>query len=373
MEKQTQANASQWERTAVQNLYRRQPSGNYYALAKVGGKQQWKSLRTNRLADARVYLADWLKEQRARARLHRGDEQPALTFREAVLAVQERNRANPDHRPATRTYHEQCAARVLKLDSKFTERRLRDITDQQWQEWTDRLRGAFSAWTYNKGLGLARRAIAVGIRRGAIRDDPIRALEIRGRQAQLRAVELPSNTQFRRLVDVVRGSGSGFARPCGDLIELLAFTGLRLGESNRLVWGDIDLDSGRLTVRIAKTEAGTGRVVPLIPDAKALLSRMRDHRGHVHSQDPVCEVHECQKALDRGCRIAKCQRLTHHDLRRLFTTRCIESGVDIPTAARWLGHVDGGALLMRVYGRLRVEHSEQQARAVTFAEGGGSA
>jgi hypothetical protein len=28
-------------------------------------------------------------------------------------------------------------------------------------------------------------------------------------------------------------------------------------------------------------------------------------------------------------------KLTHHDLRHLFATRCIESGVDIPTVARW--------------------------------------
>jgi hypothetical protein len=30
----------------------------------------------------------------------------------------------------------------------------------------------------------------------------------------------------------------------------------------------------------------------------------------------------------------------------LFATRCIESGVDIPTVSRWLGHKDGGALAM---------------------------
>jgi integrase len=36
----------------------------------------------------------------------------------------------------------------------------------------------------------------------------------------------------------------------------------------------------------------------------------------------------------------------------------IESGVDIPTVSRWLGHKDGGALAMRVYGHLRQEHSD---------------
>jgi integrase len=53
-------------------------------------------------------------------------------------------------------------------------------------------------------------------------------------------------------------------------------------------------------------------------------------------------------------------------LRHLFATRCIESGVDIPTVSRWLGHVDGGALAMKTYGHLRREHSAAMAQKVKF-------
>ena len=55
-------------------------------------------------------------------------------------------------------------------------------------------------------------------------------------------------------------------------------------------------------------------------------------------------------------------------LRHLFATRCIESGVDIPTVSRWLGHKDGGALAMKVYGHLRDQHSVDMAQKVTFEE-----
>jgi integrase len=54
----------------------------------------------------------------------------------------------------------------------------------------------------------------------------------------------------------------------------------------------------------------------------------------------------------------------HHDLRHFFATTCIEAGVDIPTISRWLGHKDGGALAMKVYGHLRQEHSVIQIRRV---------
>ena len=78
------------------------------------------------------------------------------------------------------------------------------------------------------------------------------------------------------------------------------------------------------------------------------------------------QVHECQKAMDNAAKKVGMPRITHHDLRHLFATRCIESGVDIPTVSRWLGHQDGGALAMKVYGHLRDHHSVSMAQRVTF-------
>jgi integrase len=77
-------------------------------------------------------------------------------------------------------------------------------------------------------------------------------------------------------------------------------------------------------------------------------------------------VGKCNEALTRGCKAIGISRLTHHDLRHLFATRCIESGVDIPTVSRWLGHKDGGALAMKTYGHLRNEHSQAMAQKVKF-------
>ena len=89
------------------------------------------------------------------------------------------------------------------------------------------------------------------------------------------------------------------------------------------------------------------RRVPLIPDARLLFERMRKERAIEPLDAKVFRVGECRKALDRACENVGADRITHHDLRHLFATRCIESGVDIPTVSRWLGHKDGGALAMK--------------------------
>ena len=109
------------------------------------------------------------------------------------------------------------------------------------------------------------------------------------------------------------------------------------------------------------------RVVPMIPEFEAMLKEMRHERQHEPANGEIMRVNECQKSMDRAAKIVGMERITHHDLRHLFTTICIESGVDIPTVSRWLGHKDGGALCMKTYGHLRDEYSASQAQQVRFS------
>ena len=100
-----------------------------------------------------------------------------------------------------------------------------------------------------------------------------------------------------------------------------------------------------------------------------LLERIHSEKDKEQwENNPVVGVRECQKAIDSACRKLGITRFTHHDLRHLFATRCIESGVDIPTVSRWLGHKDGGALAMKTYGHLRDQHSTTMAQKVVFSD-----
>jgi integrase len=103
----------------------------------------------------------------------------------------------------------------------------------------------------------------------------------------------------------------------------------------------------------------------MIPALRRLLEKLREEQ-QPQSGDRICKLSECQGALTRACRLVGCTRLTHHSLRHLFATRCVESGIDIPTVARWLGHSDGGMLALKIYGHLRREHSQNMAAKVTF-------
>src|SRR6185312_3973914 len=67
---------------------------------------------------------------------------------------------------------------------------------------------------------------------------------------------------------------------------LAFYAGLRRSEIHRLTWDDVDLDSLSLTVRRAKSEAGTDRRIPIAAPLKPILKAARDRqRG---SRKPVC-------------------------------------------------------------------------------------
>ena len=130
----------------------------------------------------------------------------------------------------------------------------------------------------------------------------------------------------------------------------------------------MDLQKQVIRVESAKRAKTSGasltRLVQIIPPMLELLTRLKQSNPSAESK--VCAVSECEKSLTRACKKLEIHRITHHDLRHLFATRCIESGVDIPTVSRWLGHSDGGALAMKTYGHLRREHSAAMAARVTF-------
>jgi integrase len=100
---------------------------------------------------------------------------------------------------------------------------------------------------------------------------------------------------------------------------------------------------------------------------RQLLESFRESRPTEKLSSPVLRVFEAEKSMRRAAGNLGIPHLRHHDLRHLFASTCIESGVDIPTVSRWLGHKDGGALAMKVYGHLRQEHSALQAQRVRFA------
>ncbi|NBV23406.1 MAG: site-specific integrase [Proteobacteria bacterium] len=392
-----------WQKTATPNLIRNSASGTFYARFRLGGKLRWQSLATKSLTTAKLKLADTIKAERQL--VVAGDGQ--ITFAQAAALYRERMATDPKLKAKTKVDHEQRFARLMKTitgkggsdtalagvaredrariqEAERKEReaawaawgtvKIRAIPVAQCEEWSRKLRAAYAgATTFNKTLACLREILDIGIEKGARFDNPAKAKSIGREKESPKALRLPEPDQFERFVAAVENSGSGWSKPCADLVRFLAFTGLRIGEARFVTWADVNFTKGKMTVRgnpetgLKHRNVGESRDVPLIPEARVLLEKLRANRADEPDDRPVMEVFECQRAMDSAAAKVGMERISHHDLRHLFATRCIESGVDIPTVSRWMGHKDGGALAMRTYGHLRDTHSAEMARKVTFA------
>ena len=183
---------------------------------------------------------------------------------------------------------------------------------------------------------------------------------------------VPTRDQFQKLVAAIRSSDGRSdsqqkAKPGADLVELLAYSGCRVAEATALRWADVSLERNCITVTGGDqgTKNHESRTVTMIDALRELRLRLQAE-NQPQPQDFISPINDAKKCLQTACRRLGFPRFTHHDFRHFFATTCIKSGVDIPTISKRLGHKDGGALTMKVYGHLRQEHSFAQIKRVQF-------
>ena len=345
----------------AENLYRLKTSGGYYGLVKRGDKQFRRSLRTKdrKLAERR------LNELRAQVGNLTTSEDAFLSFEE----VAKRWMAVTAHtlKPSSAYRREQC---IRYLVPYFAGLAIRNIQRQHCERWLTDRAPRLAAMTMNRELELMRAVFAYAVKLGFLMQNP--ADDIARRRVVHAQIAIPTREQFRNLVTAIRESDGRAdskekAQPGADLVELLAYSGCRLGEATSLRWRDVDFEKNCFTVTGGEgsTKNHEQRTIPMTQALRSLLSRWRDERKP-QPADFVSPIDSAKKCLATGCRRLGFPTFTHHDFRHFFATTCIESGVDIPTVSRWLGHKDGGALAMRVYGHLRQEHSLAAISKVQF-------
>ncbi len=312
-------------------------------------------------------VADFLREEHRKAQAMDNATSGKLTFGHAAGTFKSRLAAAKDLKPRSKAYRLERLKALLGSWTNLENMDIGKIRKHDCQEWAKRFGKDSSATAFNNTVGTLRMILDIGIEFGACYDNPAKTIgKHRVRPKQL---ELPSQAKFLELVNHVESIRVGRTRSCANLIRFLAFGGFRKGEAERITWADCDFEKEIIRVKgdaVTGTKNWEVRNVPMIPEMKSLLNKLRAERPDAKPTDNVMLVAECQGALNNGCKTAGIKRITHHDLRHLFATRCIESGVDIPTVAKWLGHKDGGALAMKVYGHLREEHSVGMAKRVSF-------
>ena len=356
-----------WQKSSVANLYSYAPTGVYYARPRIKGKVKVKCLNTDKLSVAKLRLGDFLKEEHRKAESINNTVRGKMTVGDAIDVFKTKLEADKSLKPRTKDYRLERLGALTRSWPNLDKTDIGKIHKSDCEAWADRFGKAASPTAFNNTVGTLRMILDIGVELGARYDNPARLVS--KHQVRLKKLELPSKQQFIDLIKAIETTDGGWKYRCADLVRFLAYGGFRKGEANKITWADCDFEKGAIRVAgdaITGTKNWLVRHVPMIEEMKTLLERLRQERPEAKPSESVMLIAECQGALTRACKTIGIKRITHHDLRHLFATLCIESGVDIPTVSKWLGHKDGGALAMKVYGHLRDEHSSTMAKKVSF-------
>ena len=342
----------------AENLYRLESSGGYYALIKKGGKQFRRSLKTKdrKLADRR------LKELKGQIGCLTLTDDAKLGFE----AVANRWLESIKHTLAEGTIT-QREIRIKNLSPFFKGIPLRNITPAQCESWAIKRGAKLASQTFVHELETMRNVFTYALKHGLILSSP--ATTIKRPKVSNSKVVIPSREQFTKLVAQIRQSDGRAdsqrkSKAGADLVEFLAFSGARIGEARASAWEDVKFENNMIWLHGTKSE-DSDRLIPMPAALREFLLRLKNESTEP-PQGKILQTDSAKKCLATACKKLASPKFTHHDFRHFFATTCIESGVDIPTISRWLGHGDGGALAMRVYGHLQVEHSLAMIKRVSF-------
>ena len=342
----------------AENLYRLESSGGYYALIKKGGKQFRRSLKTKdrKLAERR------LKELKGQIGCLTLTDDAKLGFE----AVASRWLESIKHTLAASTIV-QREIRVKKLAPFFKGVPLRNITPFQCEHWAVKRGAKLATQTFVHELETMRNVFGYALKHGLILSSP--ATTIKRPKVFYSKVVIPTRDQFVKLVAQIRRSDGRAdsqrkSKAGADLIEFLAFSGARIGEARVSTWDDVKFPSNMIWLHGTKSD-DSDRQIPMPAALREFLLRLKNESSET-LQGKILKTDSAKKCLATACKKLDFTKFTHHDFRHFFATTCIESSVDIPTVSRWLGHSDGGALAMRVYGHLQVEHSLAMSKRVNF-------
>lgn len=331
-----------------ENLVRYQ-GGTIYLRAKVAGKVIRVSLETTDLRTAKRKRDLKIEQLRKEADLS-SNPHNLHTVGDALELVSGKTIGKHGLKAATTEYYQHLFT-TLRATLPVS------LAGSAWSaeqaaSWWKGYREVQSSQLANTALRAVRKIGDAIVSAGLLQRNPTTELDT-CRVARTTVTDLPSVKVLDGLIASVGSQKKRCSKEASQMIEFLAWSGMRINELRSLLWEDV----GKQWLTITGGEIGTKnheiRRVPLNPRLTAILRARR----HPDAAGPVFSMVSPREALSAACTRLGVRHMRVHDLRHWFASRAIESGVDIPTVALWLGHKDGGVLAMKTYGHIHDDHS----------------
>ncbi|WP_167647445.1 tyrosine-type recombinase/integrase [Mameliella alba] len=258
------------------------------------------------------------------------DQQRSITWAEArQLFLEDCERRN---RPATVRYYKS------RLDThfRFGKRNLSDLSRQDFQ---NKIRGCqTSRGEQHHALVAARTLLNWAVREQYLDASPLAGM--RGYKPPKARERTLSEAELKEVFTKARTA----PYPFGDIVAILAVTGMRRSEVSHLRWEWIDRSAQTITLPADLTKNGRSHIVPFGRWASEVLEQVPEMSDYLFparsGKGPV--FNGWGKSFERFCAtLDNVEPFTLHDLRRTFATIHAKIGTPIHVTERLLNHVSG--------------------------------
>ncbi len=334
------------------------------------GRQQRRSLKTTSAKQARLLAA------RTDRDLSLGEYDTSgktCTIQEAIKAYL-MHLATENRAASTLARYRSELERFETFARSHRAARLDQITIRLLEEFRAQRTHIVKPKTLYHETVVVKQLVRYAVSRRLLKSNPLAELEVRKPKApHRRAYTLHEVQEILRVAK----------EPWRLMFEVLAFSGLRIGELQHLSWNDVDLNGGWLHVRSKpdvgwRPKNGEDRKVPIHERVQSALKRLphvgrwvfwqrRTIRGQVHVE-PI-DARRVLKELRATAARVGIGDATVHAFRHFFITFAADRGVQPLQLMRWVGHRDLSVILG--YYHLGDAESQRGMQSLSSATGAG--
>lgn len=358
-----------------ENLIRNRESGKYYVRLEHGGRDVWKSLKTDKITVARLRKDDVMAQIRAKGSdsLTRDN----LTMGECAVVYLQGKR-DEKLEPSAYKYCERSVIMLRTYFKGFDAKLVEDFTPQDCKVLTDRLRANYSARRFNGTLWALRAIIEVAKKAKVIKENP--AMEIKPEKIHHKNLDLPAEEKIELVMQRLRhqrwpgkdGAEKGPLRTFDSFlfVTLMVESGQRIGSIRLLRPEHINLKRGTVTWLPFKHAKMTD-VLPMTRKMKAVFRLLLRKHTLLWGQGvdkPLLPIRDPRRALQTVCKSVGIDYLSSHKWRHICSTRMAERNVPYALAAKWRRDTDGGGTFMKVYVHPRHESMREVVKALERRE-----
>lgn len=353
--------------TKYANLARDTISGSYLCHAKVSGRLVRKSLKTKSVEVARIRLAKLLEAERER--FVRLKVQPKVKGGDTFKAIADDwlkdIEADSSLKPASQKYRRETLKAIRETWDGLDGLKPHTVTEAACRDWASKLKAKYSSGRFNGCVESLRGIFKLAISRGYSASNP--AMGVERMPVVQKAKVLPPAGKLQELLKAL-DDGPWSKKRAALSVRFLVFGGARPTASSQVRPRDVNLEKNEITFPPIKYQSQP-LTVPMSKDLREVVEKLLEiHpiKKNPADDSPLLPIADPKKALARACKDVGIPRLTRYDLRHLFTTHMLESGVPVPTVAALRGDKDGGAMLLKTYFHARNEAMHKAVKEVKW-------